>query len=356
MRQNGLIIRWFQVQVLVGPPSALAAALFRWIRLAGTRQAWCLPGHSMGGMRSSHLLSGLVCTSLLSLPTHAQSLQQQVQAIQRDAQGKLQVACAFAPAHKPAALDCDLDPHAHAPMQSVFKLPLAIAVLHQVELGKLKLDQPVRFERSDLFIPRAYSPLQDKYPTANVDVPLRELLRLSVSLSDNAAADVLLRLLGGTEPVRTYITSLGVQGFALHHSEHELHRDERLQYQDWFEPAGAVQLLRVLADRSPLNAEHTALLFDWMTNSARPGRLAGMLPKGTIVAHKTGTSDTENGVSAATNDIGLITLPDGSRLAVAVFLTDSRADDAGRDRAIAQASLAVYNAAVAATTAAGKAK
>jgi beta-lactamase class A len=63
------------------------------------------------------------------------------------------------------------------------------------------------------------------------------------------------------------------------------------------------------------------------------------------VEHKTGTSGEEQGIAAATNDIGLITLPDGERLAVAVFLSDSTADDAGRDRAIARASLAIYQAA-----------
>ncbi|WP_419807160.1 class A beta-lactamase [Terriglobus sp.] len=284
---------------------------------------------------------------MLPVPSHGQDLRQQLAAIAKDSGGKLQIACAFAPGSRHAPIACDRDADAHPPMQSVFKLPLGIYVLHLVEQGKLQLDQPVHFESKDLFEPKAYSPLQDKYPAGNVDVPLRELLHLSVSFSDNAAADILLRLSGGTEPVRQYIASLGVQGFELHHSEHALQRDERLQYQDWFAPAAAVQLLRRIADNSPLIADHTALLLQWMTNSARPGRLAGMLPKGTNVAHKTGSSGMENGLAAATNDIGLVTLPDGERLAVAVFLTDSTADDAGRDRAIARASLAIYQAAIA---------
>ncbi len=292
-----------------------------------------------------------LCVSLTpALQSRGQDLRQQLAEIANSSGGKLQTACAFVPGSKHPQIACDRDADAHPPMQSVFKLPLAIYVLHLIEQGKLQLDQPIRFERTDLFLPKAFSPLQDKYPNAGVDVPLRELLHLSVSVSDNAAADILLRLSGGTEPVRQYIASLGVQGFMLRHSEHELQRDERLQYQDWFAPAAAVQLLRRIADRSPLNAEHTALLLEWMTNSARPGRLAGMLPSGTIIAHKTGTSGTEQGISAATNDIGLITLPDGERIAVAVFLSDSTAADAGRDRAIARASRAIYDAAVAASS------
>jgi beta-lactamase class A len=71
------------------------------------------------------------------------------------------------------------------------------------------------------------------------------------------------------------------------------------------------------------------------------------LPAGTVVAHKTGSSGTHDGVTAATNDIGLITLPDGRKLAVAVFVTDARADSATRDKVIAQIAAAARASAVA---------
>ena len=122
-------------------------------------------------------------------------LEKQIREIATEAQGKVSVACSL----PGSSLNCDLNPHAHPPMQSVFKLPLAVTVLHQVEQGTLSLDQPVRFLPSDRILPHAYSPLQDKYPEANVDIPLCELLRLTVSLSDNVAADILLRLVGGPE-------------------------------------------------------------------------------------------------------------------------------------------------------------
>jgi hypothetical protein len=62
-----------------------------------------------------------------------------------------------------------------------------------------------------------------------------------------------------------------------------------------------------------------------------------------IVMHKSGTSDTRNGLTSATNDIGLITLPNGSRLAIAVFITDSTADEATRDAVIARIAKAAYD-------------
>jgi len=70
--------------------------------------------------------------------------------------------------------------------------------------------------------------------------------------------------------------------------------------------------------------------------------LKGLLPAGTVVAHKTGTSGTEKRITAATNDIGIITLPDGRHLAIAVFLSESPADLATRERVIAEIAKAAY--------------
>lgn len=231
-------------------------------------------------------------------------------------------------------------------MQSVFKLPLAVTILHQVEQGKLSLDQQIQFLREDLILPKPYSPLQDKYPDAGVDVPLRTLLQMTVSLSDNTATDILLRLAGGPSVVDGYIGSLGITGFHLEDGERALHREVNLQYRNWFEPQGAVQLLRRISDRSPLTAEHTRLLLDWMRPAVPTKRLQGDLPKGTTVAHKSGTSDVDNGVAHATNDIGLIGLPDGRQLAIAVFVTDSTVDQATREKVIAQIGRAAYDAAM----------
>jgi beta-lactamase class A len=202
----------------------------------------------------------------------------------------------------------------------------------------------VRFLPQDRILPHVYSPLQDQYPGAGVDVPLHELLRLTVSLSDNVAADILLRLVGGPQVVNTYIAALRISGFHLQDNEAVLHHEVSAQYRNWFEPAGAVQLLRRINDNSPLTPEHTALLLGWMTPALRTKRLEGDLPTGTRVAHKSGSSDVDDGVAHATNDIGLIPLPDGRRIAIAVFVTDSTADEATREQVIARIARAAYDA------------
>jgi beta-lactamase class A len=140
---------------------------------------------------------------------------------------------------------------------------------------------------------------------------------------------------------------LGVKGFHLENGEHELHRDPSAQYRNWLEPAGAVELLRRLGDHSPLTAEHTQLLLRWLKDSPTGAhRMKAGLPAGTVLMHKTGTSVVRDGMAAATNDIGLVELPDGRRLALAVFVTDSKADETTREAVMARITKAAYLAAV----------
>jgi beta-lactamase class A len=288
-------------------------------------------------MRIILILSAFVSSALAQTP-----LRQQIRTIAVEAHGKVSVACSL----PGSSINCDLNPHAHPPMLSVFKLPLALTVLDQVEHGMISLDQTVRFLAEDRIVPRAYSPLQDQYPSAGVDVPLRKLLRLTVSLSDNVAADVLLRFVGGPKVVNSYIAALGTTGFHLQDNESTLRRDASSLYRNWFEPAGAVLLLRKLSDDPPLTQQHLQLLLKWMTPSDQTGCLDGDLPNEVRVAHKSGTSDVVNGIATATNDIGLIPLPDGRRLAIAVFVTDSNADQVTREKVIARIARAAYDSSI----------
>ena len=293
--------------------------------------------------------------ALVSLSGHAQnSLQSQIGAIAKDAKGTVNVSCML----PGTQLNCDLNPHNHPPMQSMYKLPLALTALHLAEAGKLlpdqrpgepiqiTLDRNVRFLPADI-IPGSYSPLTDRYPKANVDVTLREILRLAVGQSDNGAEEVLIRLVGGPLAVQTYMHSLGISAIQVLYTERDLDRDEQRQYADWIEPAAAVQLLERLVNDSPLSPAANAFVLQTMTEAVTGlGRLRAGLPPGTVLAHKTGSSGTHEGLTAATNDIGLVTLPDGRRFAIAVFVTDSRADEQTREGVIARIARATYQEAL----------
>jgi beta-lactamase class A len=154
----------------------------------------------------------------------------------------------------------------------------------------------------------------------------------------------LLRLAGGGESVNRYLRELKVDGINVVNTEKELGQDKALQYKNWATPESAVVLLRALAEGRGLSPEARALLLKLMIES-RPGarRLKGRLPAEATVAHKTGTSGTENGRTAATNDIGIITLPDGRHLAIAVFVSDSPADEVAREGVISKIARAAWD-------------
>ena len=92
----------------------------------------------------------------------------------------------------------------HFPMQSVYKFHLALAVLADVDKGKLCVDQKVLIRKEDYF-PDTHSPIADKYPDGNVELTIGELLFYTVSTSDNNGCDILFKLVGGPKKVEAYI-------------------------------------------------------------------------------------------------------------------------------------------------------
>lgn len=236
-----------------------------------------------------------------------------------------------------------LNPHDHFPMQSVYKLPIGMAVMKQVDAGKIKLEQKVSVTKSDFVRPGQYSPIRDQNPNG-VEMSLSELMRYAISESDGTASDVLMKLAGGPEAVQAFLDELKITDIVVANTEKEIGQEWQTQYRNWTSPEAAVALLRALHDRRGFSESSQSLLLKLMAEST-PGakRLRGLLPAGTIVAHKTGTSGTQNGITAATNDIGIITLPDGRHLAIAVFVSDSLADEATREGVIAKVAKAVFD-------------
>jgi len=232
----------------------------------------------------------------------------------------------------------------HFPMQSVYKLPIGMTVLQQVDVGKIKLEQKVRVEKDDFVRKGMHSPIRDKNPDGT-ELTVNELLRLAVSESDGTASDVLLKLVGGSEIVGKYLNELKVNEMVVANSEKEIGRDWETQYRNWASPAGAVALLRALHERrGGLSEQSQALMLNFMTESPTGlKRLKGLLPKDAVVAHKTGTSGNKGGITAATNDIGIITMPNGRHLAIAVFVSDSPANDATREEVIAKIAKTVWD-------------
>lgn len=230
-------------------------------------------------------------------------------------------------------------------MQSVYKLPISMAVMKQIDAGTIKLDQNIPVAKEEYVGQAAHSPIRDKYPNGTT-LTVIELFRFALSESDGTASDILMKLAGGSEAVQSYVSELGIKDWKIVDTEKAFVQDHSLQFRNWATPDAAVALLRTLHERRGLSEPSQTLLLKYMIES-KPGakRLKGLLPAGTIVAHKTGTSGTEKGITAATNDIGIITLPGGKHLAIAVFISNSRADEATREGVIAQIAKAVWDGA-----------
>ncbi len=231
----------------------------------------------------------------------------------------------------------------HYPLQSVFKFHVALAVLDQVDKGRFTLNQQILIKRSELPA-GTYSPIRDEYPTGDIRLSLADIIRYTVSHSDNNGCDILIRLLGGAKRVNDYIHSKGVKDLAIVATEADMHTAWNVQYGNWTTPAAATKLLTLFYRQKLLLKHSYKFLWETMTATTTGAkRIKGGLPEGTPVAHKTGTSDTnKEGVTAATNDIGIITLPNGQHYAISVFVAESKENGDANEQIIADISKVVW--------------
>jgi len=229
------------------------------------------------------------------------------------------------------------------PMQSVYKFPLALVVLNQVDKKVYTLDQKFHICKSDL-LPNTWSPLRDKYPDGNVDLPLSEIISFTVSQSDNNGCDILFRLIGGTEVANEFIHGIGISEISIKGTEEEMHKDWSVQFTNWCKPTAMVNLLEKFYGQELLKDSTNNFLWKQMiATTTGPKRLKGLLPEGTTVAHKTGSSGKNEELSAAVNDVGIIILPNGQHVAIAVFVSNSKAEDEVSEKVIADISKAVFD-------------
>lgn len=255
-------------------------------------------------------------------------------------------------------------------MMSVFKVPVAAALLSQVDAGTLSMEQSVTLARSDLVEGSAVPSIGDQVEAGRTRFTVRELLTGAVSQSDNTAVDALIKLAGGPQTVTAFLRRNGIAGMHVdtgerdigrvanhlrpgqampaHETETQALEREKLGYQDMLAdgrnrstPSAAVGFLRKLAAGQLLTPQSTALLIDLMRKQTVPSRLRGGIPTGADFADKTGSSMTVDGKNAAWNDIAIMTLPTGRRIFIAVFLKDTAMPKPQRDALFADIARAV---------------
>jgi beta-lactamase class A len=210
------------------------------------------------------------------------------------------------------------DENSRYAMASTFKLPLAAALLWQVDRKAFTLDHSLGIEAKDM-LPN--SPAVEAKLAAGVDaMTIRELCAAVVTQSDNAAANVLLKGIGGPEALTTFFRSLGDEISRLDRHEPSLNTNIPDDLRDTTTPRAMVDLLLHIFTQDVLSIPSRALLIDWMIAS-RTGldRVRAGLPKSWNPGDKTGTG--ENG---AFNDLVIAYPPQRRPVFVAVYMSGSK--------------------------------
>ncbi len=198
------------------------------------------------------------------------------------------------------------------PMASTMKLAVAAAYLSQVDHGRRSLDDRISGRSA------------------------RDLMERMMVNSDNHATDILIRDLGGPDSIDQWVRWQGVSKFRVDRTIAQLLRARRdlWDHRDSATPMAMVDLLKRLDKGQVLKPWSRSYLLDMMARcKTGRNRIRGLLPSGTRVEHKTGT------LNGYASDVGFITLPNGRRVAIAVF---ARGGD-NRPGTIAQTSRAVYD-------------
>jgi len=259
------------------------------------------------------------------------------------------------------------------PLASTLKIPVAIQFLNKVDLNEISLSDMIEIKKSDL---HPGSGIIVKYfEDLGISLSLKNLMRLMLTESDNTAADLCIKYSGGTKAVNKRLNEIGIQGMSVDRptyvalanylgvqnvSEYKEYDDEKVVSElrnlsreerenaainflndgkDNSTPEAMVRLLRKIWNEEILSKENSQLLLNTMKEcNTGDNRIKGLLPKETIVYHKTGT------IGNVTNDVGIITLPeDLGNIAISVFVKEAKVDTKESELIIAQISRLLYD-------------
>lgn len=229
------------------------------------------------------------------------------------------------------------------PVMSVFKAPVAMAVLKRMEQKGVKLNQLVPMQQHD-FKTGTYSPMRQRYAANTAQLPLDTLLYYSVSLSDNNACDRLIAYAGGIDKVQSLVRKMHVNGWTLKATEDDMHRGTLRQADNTGTPLGVATLFHRIVKEPWIKTYYKDYLLRLLELSPTGAdKLRAGLPQGVVMGHKTGSSDRLlDGRKLGDNDAGYVYLPNGGFYTLAVLVTDSYEDDATNAKLIASVSRLIY--------------
>ncbi len=211
---------------------------------------------------------------------------------------------------------------------STFKMYLSAATLLRVQAGQEQLDRAIPITRADMI---NHAPVTE--PAVGSSLTVEQLMKGTVEVSDNPAANLLLKALGGIAPMQAFYRDIGDASTRADRFEPEMNRLDGDK--DTITPAqSAANIHRLFMDpASPLSQDSKTMLLGWMFSSPTGvDRIKAGVPADWRVAHKTGT-----GGYGPTNDIGILYPPTGEPIIVAAYY-HAASDAPANEAVIAEAT------------------
>lgn len=195
------------------------------------------------------------------------------------------------------------------PMQSTLKFMVAAALLQKSNTDHNLLQQKIQYSKNDL---TAWNPIAIQH--VHTGMTLEALAEAAVSYSDNAAANLLIKKLGGPLAITKFAHSIGNTSFQVEHYEGNLNSNPE-NNQDSVTPQDMALSIQKLLLGDGLAAQQKKLLLNWMQNNTTGyKRIRAGVPLGWTVADKTGSGD--YGVA---NDVGLVWFPGCKPVILAIY-------------------------------------
>lgn len=272
-------------------------------------------------------------------PNNIKQLQTNINKIIKNKDAKIGIAVKFN-----NEIIFSLNGNENFPLLSVFKLHVALATLNYMSKNNIELNHILNIDKRKIK-DNTYSPLREKYGINNIKISLAELIKYTISYSDNNACDILIDYIGGINQVDKYIRTLGIYNFQILSTEDDMHTDTTKQHSNTSTPIEIVNLLDIFYNKNLFNKKYKDFLIQTMINTnTGSDKIKYLLPKNTIVGHKTGSSDrNKDGIKIADNDSGFIILANGDIYFLSIFISESEETDKENANIISKISKEIYD-------------
>lgn len=218
------------------------------------------------------------------------------------------------------------------PMTSTFKALAAAAILQKADRGELRLDQEIAVRKDDIV---TYSPAVEK--AVGQSMTIAELCQAAITLSDNAAGNLLLRQLGGPEGMTRFLRSLGDETSRLDRWETDLNEAKVGDPRDTTTPAMLAANMEAVTFGNALSPAAQRKLQLWLiANTTGDAKVRAGLPPSWIVGDKTGA-----GGFGTNNDAGFIRAMRRRPIFFAITITQTLAPVEQRNAAMASIARAM---------------